>query len=333
MSVIDSKKILSAIADIRSSSGILIQALVSNIVIKPHEEKYNIAFSIDISNIKREEAELIKSTLTNKLKEISAIEKITIILTSEIKERSSSLKKEKLYIDNVKKIILISAGKGGVGKSTITSLMAEKLAATGYKIGIVDADIYGPSIPQIFQLKGIPEIINKKIIPFNSRGIQIISIGSLIKENNPVAWRGPMASKAIYQLLSLTDWHNLDYLFIDTPPGTGDIHLSILENYNIDGAAIITTPQLLSTIDVEKIINLYIKFEIPILSIIENMTYFVSNNGENIKIFPGEGGKKLAQKYGIRCIEQLPIIPSLAINCDHGTSLLHAANHLKMEWI
>jgi len=162
--------------------------------------------------------------------------------------------------------------------------------------------------------------------------VEVISIGFLVQSDSAIAWRGPMASKAIYQLLSLTEWGNLDYLIIDTPPGTGDIHLSILENYQIDGVIMVTMPQQISGIDVEKAINLYQKFSVPILGIIENMSYLIDKNGNRIQVFGGSSGKYLAEKYNIPLLQHLPIIPALTEKCDKAESLVDVEG-LEGNWV
>ena len=199
-------------------------------------------------------------------------------------------------LKQVRSIIAVSSCKGGVGKSTIAVALAEQYHALGYKVGIVDADIHGPSIPTMFGISQKPEIIDSKFIPLKSRGIELMSVGFLVNSDAAIAWRGPMTSKILYQMLSTTLWDNLDYLIIDMPPGTGDIHLSILENYHVDGVVIVTTPQRISMNDVRRVIELYKKFSIPILGIVENMS----------DIFDGNAGKDLAAEYAIKlCIHAL----------------------------
>jgi len=165
------------------------------------------------------------------------------------------------------------------------------------------------------------------MIPVTSRNIKIISIGFLIPEDSAIVWRGPMASKTIYQLLSLTNWGNLDYLIIDMPPGTGDIHLSILENYQLYGVVMVTTPQQMAKIDVIRSIDLYRKFNLPILGIIENMSYLVDvKTNEKITIFSGNSGEYFSKKFNIPLIYNLPIIPKLSQSCDNGSNLIDAVN-------
>lgn len=306
MADLHQKQIIDKLQHITFKDGTLLNEVISDIVIKSN----NIGFSIDISGKDRLETEEIKAKAINKLNEITNIGKITIIFTSsKISEKKTQ--KPKLFVENVKKIILVASGKGGVGKSTISALIAQQLSLENYRVGIVDADIYGPSIPHIFGINEVPQTKDGRIIPVTTRNIQIMSIGFFVKDYSAIIWRGPMASKTIYQLLSVTKWDNLDYLIIDMPPGTGDIHLSMLENYHLDGVIIITTPQKMSEIDVVRSIDLYQKLGLPILGIIENMSYRLENNS----------GSRLSQKYNIPLITQISIIPQIADACDKSLSL------------
>lgn len=218
----------------------------------------------------------------------------------------------KHYIDNVKKVILVASGKGGVGKSTIAVSIAEMLQKQGNNVGIVDADIYGPSIPTMLGITKKPELEDKKFIPIRHKDFQIISMGFLVPEDSSVAWRGPMATKSLYQLLSATKWDNLDYLVIDMPPGTGDIHLSVLENYNVDKVYMVTNPSLVSLKDVERAIALYKKFEVNIVGIIENM---VSDQ------FPGNAADVLSKKHDIKVLGRVPLKREIAESSDKGQGL------------
>jgi ATP-binding protein involved in chromosome partitioning len=218
----------------------------------------------------------------------------------------------KHYINGAKKLILVASGKGGVGKSTMTIAIAEMLQNKGYKVGVIDADIYGPSIPTMLGVNEKPELEDKKFIPIMHRGFQVMSIGFLVDVEGPIAWRGPMATKAIYQLFSATNWSDLDYLVVDMPPGTGDIHLSVLENYNIDGVYIVTTPQAVSMVDVERAINLYNKFGVEIKGVIENMVS---------EFFSGNSGEILSRKYNIPLLAKIPLTADISRNTDKGLAI------------
>ncbi len=297
----------------------------SDIIIKNN----NIGFSLDINGISKEEAENTRAIIIQKLENTQKFKNITIILTSnnqnedQVKNQNKTkTSSQKIKIDGVKKIILIASGKGGVGKSTIASLIAHKLKQLGNKVGILDADIYGPSIPTLFDLSGKPELDGNKMIPLEKYGIAVNSIGFLTKESASISWRGPMVSKALYQLLSLTKWQNLDYLIIDSPPGTGDIHLSLLQNYFIDDVLMVTTPQKIAQVDVERAINLYKKFNINIKGIIENMSFYKDpKTGVKTNIFGGNGGDVISDNFKIPIIARIPIITALSEDCDLGNNI------------
>jgi ATP-binding protein involved in chromosome partitioning len=217
----------------------------------------------------------------------------------------------KRKIEKISQIIMIASGKGGVGKSTISVALAEQLTAQGAKVGLVDTDIYGPSIPIMMGVNQKPTVENNKIIPLSNRGIKLMSIGFLTGAEGAIAWRGPMTTKAIHQLLSMVEWGGLDYLIIDTPPGTGDVHLSILENYYIDGVIMVTTPQKIATSDALKGIDLYQKFSVPILGIIENMS----------DIFSGANGAKIAEEHKIPLIAQVAFNKEISDKSDQGREI------------
>ncbi|MSO14212.1 Mrp/NBP35 family ATP-binding protein [Rickettsiales endosymbiont of Trichoplax sp. H2] len=221
--------------------------------------------------------------------------------------------RQKSKLNKINKIILISSGKGGVGKSTIASNIAICLEKSGYKIGLLDSDVYGPSIPRIFNINQKPEIKEGLIQPHEEQNIKLMSMGFLVPESSALVWRGPMLTKAIHQLFKLTNWGNLDYLIVDTPPGTGDIHLSIAENYAIDGAVIVTTPQKLALIDAFKAVDMYNKLKIKIMGIIENMSYLSNPINQNKEyIF----GKSNLQDYcndkNIDFLGTIPMLQKLA---------------------
>ncbi|MEG2759319.1 MAG: Mrp/NBP35 family ATP-binding protein, partial [Rikenellaceae bacterium] len=217
----------------------------------------------------------------------------------------------------IKKVIAVSSCKGGVGKSTVTAFLARTLAERGYKVGLVDTDIYGPSIPQMFGVEGyMPssvEVDGKDLIePCVVDNIKIMSIGFFIKPTDALVWRGPMATNALKQLIHQTKWDTLDYLLIDLPPGTGDVHLTVLSELKVNGAIIVTTPQKIALADVVRGIEMFGKegIKVPILGLVENMSWFTPAEALDKKyyIFGKGGGKELAAERGIPLIAQIPII-------------------------
>ena len=230
-------------------------------------------------------------------------------------------------IPGVKNIIAVSSGKGGVGKSTISANLSVALVELGYKVGLVDADIYGPSMPIMFDLVGeSPNAIDvngkKKMQPLENYGVKMVSMGLFTQANQAIVWRGPMASKALNQLIWDSHWGELDYLVVDLPPGTGDIHLSLVQAIPITGAVIVSTPQEIALADAEKGVNMFKmdSIDVPVLGIIENMSFFVTEENPDKKyfIFGKDGAKNLAEKLGVELLGQIPIVQSLREAADAG---------------
>lgn len=231
-------------------------------------------------------------------------------------------------LKGIKNIILVSSGKGGVGKSTIASNLALALASSGAKTGLLDADIYGPSLPIMFGLEGAsPTAVqlpdgSTKIEPIEKFGLKLLSIGFFTDPNQPIPWRGPMATSAIKQLFNDADWGELDYLVVDMPPGTGDIHITVAQNYPVAGAVIVTTPQQVALADAIKGIGMYRMegVKVPILGIVENMAYFTPAELPNNKyyIFGKDGGKRLAEENNIPFLGEIPLVKSIADAGDNG---------------
>lgn len=231
-------------------------------------------------------------------------------------------------LKGIKNIILVSSGKGGVGKSTVASNLALALASTGARTGLLDADIYGPSLPIMFGLEGAKPLATSmpdgstKIEPIEKFGLKLLSIGFFTDPNQPIPWRGPMATSAIKQLFNDADWGELDYLVVDMPPGTGDIHITVSQTYPISGAVIVTTPQNVAIADAIKGIGMY-KMEginVPILGIVENMAYFVPAELPDNKyyIFGKDGGKRLAEENNIPFLGEVPLVKAIADAGDNG---------------
>ncbi len=229
-------------------------------------------------------------------------------------------------LPQVKNIIAIASGKGGVGKSTVTTNLALALAAEGARVGILDADIYGPNQPNLLGITEKPELQGKALIPMVKYDVQSMSIGYLLDSaQTPVIWRGPMVSGALQQLLYDTLWHELDYLLIDMPPGTGDIQLTLAQKVPVSGAVIVTTPQDLALLDVQKAVNMFKKVAVPLLGVVENMAYYHCPNCQHVDAIFGEaGGKRMAEMFDLDLLGALPLNTDIRRACDAGVPLVVA---------
>ncbi len=225
---------------------------------------------------------------------------------------------------DIKHIIAVTSGKGGVGKSTVAANLAVALAAKNFKVGLLDGDIYGPSIPKMLGLEGmVPYAEKGKIIPVERFGIKVLSIGLLIEEDTPVIWRGPLVHKAYEQFYFDVNWGELDFLIVDFPPGTGDPQISAAQLMKLRGGIAVTTPQDVSISDVKKAINMFKKMEIPVIGVVENMSYFrCPKCGEITRIFGEGGGKKIEQVMNVELLAQIPLDPDLVKSGDIGMPIV-----------
>lgn len=227
----------------------------------------------------------------------------------------------------VRNVIAVASGKGGVGKSTTAVNLALALQLDGARVGILDADIYGPSVPAMLGLSGRPDSPDgKSIEPMRAHGIEAMSIGLLVDQDTPMIWRGPMATSALTQLFGETLWGDLDYLIVDLPPGTGDIQLTLSQKIPVAGAVIVTTPQDIATLDAKKALKMFEKVQVPVLGLIENMAVHVcSNCGHAEHIFGSGGGEKMAAQYGVPLLGSLPLELAIREQGDAGTPIVAAA--------
>jgi len=309
------KETLEAYRSINFPRGVLAASLSINI---NEEQSNHTAVNLIMPFPCKGELETIAETLTDTLQQA-----INFNITLKIKSvRSLSIGGSG---GNIKNIIAISSGKGGVGKSTTTVNLAYALMAEGARVGILDADIYGPSIPTLLGLKNAkPSSSDGKLMtPLTAHGLSAMSIGFLVDENDATVWRGPMASGAFNQLLNETAWPELDYLLIDMPPGTGDIQLTLAQKVPVAAAVIVTTPQDIALIDAAKGIAMFDKVKVPVLGIIENMSYHLCENcGHKSHIFGEEGGKQIAKSKQTQLLGQLPLDINIRQDADFGESEL-----------
>ena len=254
---------------------------------------------------------------------------------------TTSTRKENLQIlSGVKNIIAVVSGKGGVGKSTVSANIALALAEGGASVGLMDADIYGPSVPIMFGVRGVRPLMKDidgkgYIVPLKKYGIKLMSIGLLVDEKNAVVWRGPMASSAIKQFVTEVDWGPLDYLIIDMPPGTGDIHLTLMQTVPVTGVVIVTTPQAVALADAKKGIAMFgqAQINVPIIGLAENMAYFTPEELPNNKyyLFGKEGGKKLAEEYDLAFLGQIPLVQSIREGGDEGVPAMMGTDEISKQ--
>lgn len=284
-----------------------------------------VAFTIVLTTPACPMKDLMKNASENAIKLLVNKEaQVTVNFTS---KTTTARKDDQAVLSKVKNIIAVVSGKGGVGKSTVSANLALALAAGGAKVGLMDADIYGPSVPIMFGVRGqrplMKDVDGKGIIlPLEKYGIQLMSIGLLVDEKDAVVWRGPMASSAIRQFITDVDWGELDYLVIDMPPGTGDIHLTIMQTVPVTGVVIVSTPQNVALADAKKAIAMFgqAKINVPIIGLVENMAYFTPAELPENKyyLFGKEGGKKLADEYDLPFLGQVPLIQSIREGGDEG---------------
>ncbi|BCN93226.1 iron-sulfur cluster carrier protein [Thiomicrorhabdus immobilis] len=260
----------------------------------------------------------IEQNIKHELLQLDEIESVEIKFATKIVAHDAQ--KGVSPLPNIKNIIAIASGKGGVGKSTTSVNIALALQQEGANVGLLDADIYGPSIPTMLNITSKPVSIDgKSMQPLSAYGLQVMSIGALIEEDSPMIWRGPIVTQTLTQLLKETNWDDLDYLVIDLPPGTGDVQLTLSQQIPVTGSVIVTTPQQVSLIDAKKGLKMFEKVEIPVLGIIENMsTHICSNCGHEEAIFGAHGGENMAKEYKVEFLGALPLDKRIREEADQG---------------
>lgn len=290
---------------------------VKSISLNGNDLKLTLGISDLPENILNDTKELISKEFKTSLPEIKNVEVVFEQgITEHINEKKSSV------LPGIKNTIAVASGKGGVGKSTVAVNIAVSLAEKGFKVGLIDADIYGPSIPLMLDLKGKPGITKvgdkNKLVPMEKYGLKVMSIGFLMEANTAVVWRGPMASSALKQFMADVVWGDLDFLLFDMPPGTGDIQLTLSQTMPLTGAVIVTTPQEISIADARKGYIMFEKVNVPTLGIIENMSYYVNPDGSKEYIFGKDGGRKMAEEFKVNLLGEIPINTKIRTGGDEG---------------
>jgi ATP-binding protein involved in chromosome partitioning len=278
----------------------------------------NVSIDVELGYPAKSLFPLWRQQLVAAIKQVPGVGQVTVQLSSRVVAHAAQRGVQ--LLPQVKNIIAVASGKGGVGKSTTAVNLALALAAEGASVGLLDADIYGPSQPMMMGIEGRPESSDGKTMdPMENHGVQVMSIGFLVAKDEAMIWRGPMATQALEQLLRQTNWRDLDYLIVDMPPGTGDIQLTLSQRVPMTGAVIVTTPQDIALLDAKKGIKMFEKVGVPILGIVENMAVHIcSQCGHSEHIFGHEGGKRMAEEFGMPYLGALPLDLSIRLQADSG---------------
>ena len=279
----------------------------------------DVAFDVELGYPAKSLIPALRKSLIDAAKTVAGVDNVSANVYTKV--QSHAVQRGVQLLPGVKNIIAVASGKGGVGKSTTTANLALALAAEGARVGVLDADIYGPSVPMMFGVDGKPESVDgKTMTPLENYGVQLMSIGLLLNNpNEAMIWRGPMATQALEQMLRQTNWDNLDYLLIDLPPGTGDIQLTLSQRVPMTGAVIVTTPQDIALLDARKGIKMFEKVGVPILGLVENMAMHVCTNCGHVEhIFGQDGGKNLAAEWNMDFLGSLPLSMHIRAQADSG---------------
>lgn len=278
----------------------------------------DVAFDVELGYPAKSQIPGFRKELIAAAKSVAGVANVSVNVTTKI--TAHSVQRGVALLPKVKNIVAVASGKGGVGKSTTAVNLALALAAEGASVGLLDADIYGPSIPMMMGIEGRPESEDGQTMePMENYGVQVMSIGFLVAADEAMIWRGPMATQALEQLLRQTNWKDLDYLIVDMPPGTGDIQLTLSQRVPMTGAVVVTTPQDIALLDAKKGIKMFEKVGVPILGIVENMAVHVCSQCGHVEhIFGADGGKKMAAEYSMDYLGGLPLDMQIRLQADSG---------------
>jgi ATP-binding protein involved in chromosome partitioning len=305
---------LAAVTDPNTGKDFVSTKALKNLQVNDGE----VSFEVELGYPAKSQIPALRKALIAAAKAVPGVNNVSVNVASKIVAHSAQ--RGVALLPNVKNIVAVASGKGGVGKSTTAANLALALAAEGASVGLLDADIYGPSLPMMMGIQGRPESDDGKTMePLENYGVQVMSIGFLVDQDEAMIWRGPMATQALEQLLRQTNWRDLDYLIVDLPPGTGDIQLTLSQRVPMTGAVVVTTPQDIALLDAKKGIKMFEKVGVPILGIVENMAVHVcSQCGHAEHIFGEGGGKRMAAEYNMDYLGALPLDIQIRLQADGG---------------
>ncbi len=278
----------------------------------------DVAFELELGYPAKSQVADMRKALVGAVRSLPGVHNVSVNISTKIS--AHAVQRGVQLLPGVKNIVAVASGKGGVGKSTTAVNLALALAAEGASVGLLDADIYGPSVPMMMGISGKPESDDGKTMdPLENYGVQVMSIGFLVAQDEAMIWRGPMATQALEQLLRQTNWRELDYLIVDMPPGTGDIQLTLSQRVPMTGAVIVTTPQDIALLDARKGIKMFEKVGVPILGIVENMAAHVCSHCGHVEhVFGADGGKRMAAEYAMPYLGALPLNMQIRLQADNG---------------
>lgn len=296
---------------------------VKDLTIDGHDVRFTIQLTTPACPVREE----LKTAAERAVRAaVEGVRNVEVVMTSQVTEHARDRKAE--VLTGVKNTVAVASGKGGVGKSTVAVNLAVALAREGAAVGLVDADIYGPSIPLMMGVTGRPQVRNQRLQPIERWGVRVMSIGFLVEPMQAVIWRGPMASGAVKQFMSDVDWGDLDYLVFDLPPGTGDIQLTLVQTIPLTGAVIVTTPQDISLADARKGFAMFERVNVPVLGMVENMSSYVcSHCGHREDIFDTGGGRRAAEELGVPFLGDIPLVTNIRQSGDAGTPIAADDRH------
>jgi ATP-binding protein involved in chromosome partitioning len=290
--------------------------LVKNLKINGDAVSFTLVLNRTVASFKQQ----LQAAAEQAVKAVPGVEKVNITIERPVAPDPRLLSRADLQVRNA---IAIASGKGGVGKSTMSANIALSLALEGAKVGLLDVDVYGPNIPMMMGVHEQPKGSNNKIQPLQGHGVKMMSMGFLVDPEQPIIWRGPMLHNAIRQFIEDVEWGDIDYLIIDLPPGTGDASLSLSQSLGLTGAVIVTTPQQVAISDVIRSVGMFKQLNVPILGVIENMSYFVApDTGQRYDIFGHGGGAAMAKKVGVDFLGEVPLEPEVRISGDEGQPIV-----------